>query len=192
MTRTPAQAIAVIQSEIRNHTDIGVGECQKNAHEVYGIGPGAATAYIAWLNAKFKHTDLATAPVGAWIFLSGGSTLVDGHPAGHVVINAGNGKVYSPGAPSDPNHWVLTTLAAIIAGWPGHVVVGWTEDNNGVRVPGLAPLAVNPPAPKKAPATPNIDKAVVATEAAVAANSGVRKRSLRNALRILKRWSTKY
>lgn len=192
MSRTPAQAIQAIQAQIARHANIGVGECQLNAHEVYGIGAGAASAYIAWLNAKYKHTDLASAPEGAFIYMDGGMTMVSGHPAGHVMIKAENGKFYTPGGPADPDHWYLTTMADLRAGWPWHHYVGWSEDNNGVRVGGLAPIRKAPPKPPAPAATPNVDQAVVATKRAVKANSGHKKKSLKRALGILKKWSAKY
>lgn len=149
MSRTPAQAIQAIRTHIARHTNIGSGMCQKNAHDVYGIGPRDASAYLAWLHAKYKHHDLDQAPVGAFVFMDGGHTIVDGHPAGHVLIKADeHGHFYTPGGPQDPDHWYVTTIAELRAGWPWHHVVGWTEDINGARVPGLA---VSKPKPKRKP-----------------------------------------
>lgn len=186
---TPDQAVAMIQAKIHARTNIGLGMCQANAHEIYGIGSGAASAYIAWLNAQFKHHDLGTAPIGAFIYMDGGHTVVQGHPAGHVVINAGGGKVYTPGGPQDQDHWYLTTLAEIRAGWPWHHYVGWSEDNNGVRVPGLEPVGK---AHKKVGPTPHVDAAVVATEKAIEKNQGAEKKALKGVLAVLKKFSTKF
>jgi hypothetical protein len=173
--RTPAQAIAEIQAEIRQHVNIGTGDCQKNAHLVYGIGSGFASAWLAWEGAKFKHSDLSKAPIGAFVYLDGGHTLVQGKPAGHVGIWAGDGHIYTPGGPKDPNHWYLTTIADIRAGWPWHHYVGWTEDINGVRVPGLTPIL-----PK--PVHPNIDAAIAAVTKAVHANTGAKQEKLKKIL----------
>lgn len=173
--RTPDQAIAAIQDEIHRHTDIGTGMCQKNSHDVYGIGGGYASAYLAWLGAKYKHTDLSTAPIGAFVYMDGGHTLVQGKPAGHVVINAGNGKVYTPGGPKDSDHWYLTTLDEIRQGWPWHHYVGWTEDNNGERVPGLEPVAARHPHHRH----PNIEAAISAVRLAVHANHGTKQAKLK-------------
>lgn len=140
--RTPAQAIAAIEDLARRHVNIGVGACQANAHEIYGIPTnGTPTAAAAWNSAHFKHTMKVPPTVGSFIYWTGGFS-----GAGHVAIYAGRGGllgrqhwVWSPGAPSDPSHWVKVRIKDIPAGWPGHVLQGWTEDIDGVRVPGLAP-----------------------------------------------------
>lgn len=142
LIRTPKQAIAAIESAAFQRINIGVGECQKNAHEIYNIvTDGTPTAAEAWAKAKFRHTMKVSPTVGSFVYWTGGSS-----GAGHVAIYAGRGGllgrehyVWSPGAPSDNDHWVKVRLKTIPAGWPGHVLAGWTEDIDGVRVQGLAP-----------------------------------------------------
>lgn len=175
--RTPAQAIAQIQADIRGHVNIGLGMCQKASHDIYGIGSGYESAYLAWLGAKYKHTDLSTAPVGAFVYMDGGHTLVQGKPAGHVMINAGNGKMYTPGGPTDGVHWYLTTINDLRQGWPWHHYVGWTEDNNGVRVPGLAPFIPTPVSHH-----PHLDNAAAELKIAVEHNSDPLKSELQHIL----------
>ncbi|WGL50634.1 hypothetical protein P5P86_11730 [Nocardioides sp. BP30] len=162
MPRTPAQVLATIRDLARRKVDIGTNDCQLNAHDIYLIGSGAATAAQAYERARYKHPlpnrpsdeQLAAIPLGAWIFWGGGQTIskATGKPSGHVAIWAGRvggvWSVWSPGAPGagNGNHWTLVPLTAIEAGWPAHFLLGWTEDNNGVRVPELAPAE---PKPKK-------------------------------------------
>lgn len=123
---TPAMAIAKIRGMMRAKTNIGKGLCQKNVRLVYGIGGGAPSAADAWKNAKYKHSMRESPPVGAFIFWTGGSS---GY--GHVAIYAGGGKVYSPGGPSDWYRWTLDPISSFGSSLN---LVGWTEDNNGVRV----------------------------------------------------------
>jgi hypothetical protein len=161
---TPARALARIRDLAARRVNIGLGMCQKNAHEIYGIPTdGTPTAAIAWDRAKHKHSMDTEPPRGAFIFWTGGHTIVDGKPAGHVAIYAGKEPfnplkplkrrvryVWSPGAPpdalggNDPSletRWVRVPLRSIGQSrlWPGHVTQGWAEDIDGVRVPGLKP-----------------------------------------------------
>lgn len=187
MPRTPAQALATIRDLAHRKADIGTNDCQLNAHNIYLIGSGAATAAQAYERAKYKHplpekltaAQLASIPLGAWIFWGGGTTISKqtGKPSGHVAIWAGviggTPMVWSPGAPGNGNgnHWTLVPLTAIEAGWPAHFLLGWTEDNNGVRVPGLAPAPEKKrrPAPvRKALASGRVYGALLAAAAKVA------------------------
>lgn len=154
--RTRFQALAAIRSLAFRKANISVGNCQRNAHEIYNIPTdGTPTAAAAWAKAKYRHTMVVEPPRGAFVYWTGGSS-----GAGHVAIYAGRAKfnplrpfrkrarlVWSPGAPTATcgpgadSRWVKCKLHDIPTGWPGHVLVGWTEDIDGVRVPGLAPRA---------------------------------------------------
>lgn len=152
---TPAQALTLIRALAREGTNIGEGDCLKNAHEIYGIpSNNTRSAALAWAAARFRHPMRVTPRRGAFVFWTGGQTIVAGRPAGHVAIYAGRAKfdprhplrkrphyVWSPGAPGAGRgaRWVRLRLRDIAAGWPGHQLVGWTEDIDGVRVAGLAP-----------------------------------------------------
>lgn len=157
MVRTPAQALAQIRALAAAKTDIGTGACQANAHNVYGIASdGTPSAADAYARAKYKHAlpakptkkQLKAIPVGAFFFFGGGHTIVKstGKPAGHIALWAGFHlgvpMVWSPGAPGTgcANRWVLVPMDSIMTGWPGHFILGWTEDIDGVRVAGLAPV----------------------------------------------------
>lgn len=148
-SRTPAQALAVIRTLARGRVDIGQGACLENAHNVYGIpSNNTRSAALAWDAALYKHPMSVEPRRGAFVFWTGGQTIVAGKPAGHVAIYAGRGRLrrrtryaWSPGAPGAGNsrRWVKVKLRDIAAGWPGHVLAGWSEDIDGVRVNGLAP-----------------------------------------------------
>lgn len=148
-SRTPGQALAVIRTLARARVDIGAGRCLENAHNVYGIPTnGTRSAALAWDAATHKHGMDVEPTIGSFVFYTGGHTIVAGKPAGHVVIYAGRGRIrrrthwaWSPGAPGPGNaaRWVKVRLRDIPAGWPGHVLAGWSEDIDGVRVHGLAP-----------------------------------------------------
>lgn len=156
--RTPKQVLAAIRAKARAKTFIGVGDCQMNAHNIYLIGGGAATAAAAFAAAKFKHGPNEKPTPGAFVFWSGGKTIshITGKPAGHVGIYSPSGwpfsraYFWSPGAPgtqADAGIWKRMKMADLAKGWPGHTYLGWTEDINGDRVPGLAPK-IKPPKPK--------------------------------------------
>jgi hypothetical protein len=161
---TPARALKRIRDLAARRVNIGIGACQANAHDIYGIPTdGTKTAALAWAKAKHRHNMDKDPTRGAWVFWTGGHTIVDGQPAGHVAVWSGRDPfnplkpfakrtrwVWSPGAPPDalggwdPSleyRWVRVPIRAITQSkaWPGHVLQGWTEDIDGVRVPGLAP-----------------------------------------------------
>lgn len=154
----PRAALAAIRRKAALRTPIGIGACQMNVHDIYGIPTdGTPTAAAAWAKAKHRHPMTTEPPRGAFVYWTGGGT-----GAGHVAIYAGRAKfnplrpfrkrarfVWSPGAPADAlggwdtslrGRWVKIPLHAISPSkdWTTpHVLAGWTEDNDGERVPGL-------------------------------------------------------
>ena len=66
------------------------------------------------------HTDLTNIPVGALIWYDG--TPI-GNPFGHVAMYAGNGMVYSNGAPTGVG---LIPLREPADGW-GEPIIGWSS-----------------------------------------------------------------
>jgi hypothetical protein len=112
----------------RAGTNFGVGHCQIFAHTAAGIGNGAPSAIAAWSAAKYKHAGDMSPPVGAFVFWSGGSAGF-----GHVAISNGGGMVWSTDV-KRAGKVDMVSLAWFRQHWPGIHYVGWTEDNNGVRV----------------------------------------------------------
>lgn len=115
----------------------GVGECLMRVRMCYGIAPagdfdgdGDADAMDAWERAHFRHRDLnpTAIPRGVPVFWSGGS-----HGHGHVAIATGDGKCWSTDI-LRPGMFDLVPISDIHAKW-GLLLLGWTEDLNGVRVP---------------------------------------------------------
>lgn len=129
MSRTPAQAVAAA-----NGIRVGYGgRCLQFVRVCYGIGAKFPSAKAAWAGAKRRHTTSSTAsiPVGAPIFLT--------HPNsryGHVAIYLGNGNMRTTNSTTNRIH---TDSVKKWVGW-GYKVDGWTEDLNGVTIPGLRPL----------------------------------------------------
>ncbi|MFC8733566.1 peptidoglycan-binding protein [Luteimicrobium sp. NPDC057192] len=130
--RTPAQALAWADQHDEGYN----GECERYAREAYGIPAGAGSAAEAWAEAKHKHTDLDDAPDGAFIFFSKA-----GDKYGHVGLKKGNQLRSTDSAKGHPH-------TAPLSYWTGagYKVLGWTEDNNGVRIAGLKPKAASKPA----------------------------------------------
>lgn len=81
-----------------------------------GAQQAAATAAAAGQ----LHTDMSNIPVGALIWYDG--TPV-GNPYGHVAMYAGNGMVYSNGAPTGVG---LIPLEEPATGW-GEPIIGWSS-----------------------------------------------------------------
>lgn len=136
MSRTPSQAVAAA-----NSITVGYGGmCLKFVRTCYGIGPKEPSAKAAWANAKRRHVTSSTAdiPVGAPIFLS--------HPKsryGHVAIYLGGGNMRTTNSTTNRIH---TDSVKKWIGW-GYKLDGWTEDLNGVTIPGLKPPAKPTPKP---------------------------------------------
>lgn len=105
------------------------GYCLREVRECYGVGPKAADAIGAWLDAKHKHieTDPRRIPRGAPIFWSGGS---GGH--GHIAIKAGAKNCWSTDI-KRPGYFDKVPVSLIAERW-GLKLLGWSSDLNGVEV----------------------------------------------------------
>jgi hypothetical protein len=106
------------------------GFCLREVRECYGVAAGAMDAADAWAEAEHKHheTDAATFPRGVPIFWTGGS-----HGHGHIAIATGyDGMCWSTDI-RRPGYFDHVPIEEIADKW-GLVLVGWTEDLNGVRV----------------------------------------------------------
>ncbi len=118
---TAAQIVARAAAQVGNRVQVGI--CQKWVRQNFGSPGGAPTAVAAWQNARFKHTS-ENPPPGAAVYW--------GEGAGHVAISAGNGMVYTTDYPQRGSVG-LAPIAAITSNW-GKPYLGWSEDNNGIRV----------------------------------------------------------
>lgn len=113
--RTAPEAAKVFKQKDRNE----VGMCLKEVQLAYAGGNMYPSAINQWDNAKQKHRDDKTPPVGAPVFYQGGRY-------GHVAIYIGNGMVRSTDAGgrgvmgTKPLNWFQ-------AGW-GYKYLGWTGD----------------------------------------------------------------
>jgi hypothetical protein len=127
---------------------IRAGTCLLQVRTVMGIqalgdydGDGAADAEDAWKRAKADGdthpiTSTTRIPRGAAVFWGGGS-----NDNGHVAIATGYGTgndatVWSPGVPSDSDHWRKVTIRAITWGW-GLELLGYSTSLNGEPIPDL-------------------------------------------------------
>ena len=137
--RTPSQAIEKATSITSGYG----GMCLKFVRVCFGIGSKYGSAKTAWANAKVKHytSSLTGIPTGAPIFFS--------HPKskyGHVTVYLGNGYMRTTNSATGRIH---TDPVSKWLGW-GYTLLGWTEDLNGVTIPGLkkkaTPVAVAGPA----------------------------------------------
>lgn len=137
MAKSAAQVAAWAKGQKDRNTRGWLGLCQKfcrMAAGAPGSPPGASDAITAWHRAKYRHTK-GTPPRGSFVFWSG-------HAHGHVAISAGDGWIYSNDIVQN-GHIDRVKLTRVREKWGLHYL-GWTEDNNGVRVSGLSP---NKPAP---------------------------------------------
>ncbi|ALY09598.1 hypothetical protein SALGADO_73 [Arthrobacter phage Salgado] len=118
------------------------GWCLQYVRETFGIPNGVyPTATSGWENAKFKHPG-EYAPLGVWTPLWFYMSKV---PAGHVVLQAPDGSIYSTSDPSNtPHHHPnLADLMAYYAYWGLPLTyLGWSEDIERVRV--VQPTPVKP------------------------------------------------
>lgn len=104
-----------------------IGMCLHYAGLVFGISSGPDTAWKAWQQTQFKHTD-QNFPSGVsfpvWFSGAGG--------AGHVAVYTPNG-IYSSPYSLASGHNVLSSIAQVEKLY-GVKYVGWSEDIEGKRV----------------------------------------------------------
>lgn len=116
-----------------------IGFCLNYAGRVFGISSGPATAFIAWQQTKFPHTD-QNFPMGVSfpVWFSGAEG------AGHVAVHTPNG-IYSSPYNQKTGHNVLVSIADVEKNY-GVKYLGWSEDIEGkqvikgVTVPNITPL----------------------------------------------------
>lgn len=123
--RTPdsvAQAMATAESMVGNQNYTNM--CLALVSRFYGYtsaGIESAQAAAGVIQAAGQmHTDMTDIPVGALIWYDG--TPI-GNPYGHVAMYAGNGMVYSNGAPTGVG---LISIDEPASGW-GEPIIGWSS-----------------------------------------------------------------
>lgn len=126
MANTPTEAIAKAKSISRGY----IGLCLMFVRICFGIDAKYPSAADAWANAKYKHrtTNIGGIPTGAPVFFS-----IPGNKYGHVAVYLGGGKFRT-------NYSARGTV--VTASLSDNVfntmkMLGWTEDINGVKIPGL-------------------------------------------------------
>ena len=125
--RTPSEAIAWSKTQTKGY----VGLCLVFVRSCFNIAVKYPSAAAAWAAAKKKHHTSSTAsiPAGAPVFFD-----VPGNKYDHVALYLGGGLFrtnYSAKGTvitASLDHAVFNTMR----------MLGWTEDLNGVTIPGLA------------------------------------------------------
>jgi hypothetical protein len=109
--------------------------CLKFARLAAGARGGTPNAKAAWRKARFRHTR-GTPPAGSFVFWGGGSH-------GHVAVSIGGGHIWSTDI-RRRGRVDRVTISQLNSKW--HLpYLGWSEDVNGVRIPGLkAPPSKGP------------------------------------------------
>ena len=119
--RTARQAAQAFKDKTRNE----VGMCLKEVQACYESGHAYPSAISQWDNAKTRHKNDRTPPIGAPVFWRGGKY-------GHVAIYVGNGKVRSTDA---GGRGIMGTVSLdwFARAW-GYTYVGWTGDLAGRKI----------------------------------------------------------
>jgi len=117
--------------------NIKAGLCLVYSRSVFGAPAVYATAWDAWNNAKYKHTnkDFPEASVPVW-FDWWGKLPGDKEKQqyGHTAVRDKSGKVYSSPLSGTGHAWFNSVDDLVKAFGNGMKYVGWSEDINNVRV----------------------------------------------------------
>lgn len=122
-----------------------IAECLRYADNVAGLSNGEQTAWIAWQNTQFPHTDSTPGNVAVpcWFsYYSGGFNL------GHVVWSIPGQGYYSSPWDRPKGHNVLSSIAEVERLY-GCRYVGWSEDISGLRVVKGGNVVTNPDSVKR-------------------------------------------
>lgn len=120
----PGEAVANANS----YSTYAVGYCLQWVRICWEVGSLYGSAIDAWNGARYKHPGDRNPPKGAPLFYRGGQY-------GHIVIAKDDG-MRSTDCPS------AGRVGNAALSWPethwGQQYLGWTEDLNGVKLPGLS------------------------------------------------------
>jgi hypothetical protein len=120
------------------------GWCLEYVRRAYGLGVVNPTAISAWQASKTQHRD-QNFPAGVWVPLW---FSVAGVPAGHVVLRAPDGSIYSTSDNTNTahHHKDLSDLMGYYAKYGKPLTyLGWTEDVQGTPVVHPVPDPVRQP-----------------------------------------------
>jgi hypothetical protein len=109
------------------------GWCLQYVRQAFGAPIVEPTATAGWANADYKHADW-NFPPGCWVPVW---FHMDTEPAGHVVLRAPDGSVYSTSHPTSTtptHHPNMAHLFQAYARYNPLTYLGWSEDISGVRV----------------------------------------------------------
>lgn len=107
-----------------------IAYCLEYADNVAGLSNGEYSAWIAWQNTQFPHTDPIPTDVAVpcWFeYYSGGVNL------GHVVWSIQGQQFYSSPYKQTIGHNVMNSIAEVEQLY-GVKYVGWSEDISGLKV----------------------------------------------------------
>lgn len=129
MARTPAQAVLAAK---RTNSYSPSGMCQQFTRVCFAIGGGFGSARAAWQGAMKRHpvSRGSQVPAGVPVYWLGGS-----RGYGHAAVSLGNGLCRSTDWPR--SRQVGTARIDDISRQWNMSLVGWTEDINGVKIPGI-------------------------------------------------------
>lgn len=107
-----------------------IGYCLKYADNVAGLSHGEQTAWIAWNNTQFPHTDPIPTDVDVPCWFS---YYLNGVNLGHVVWSIKGTQFYSSPYNKPTGHNVMSSIAEVERLY-GVKYVGWSEDISGLIV----------------------------------------------------------
>lgn len=116
-------------------TTVGtITRCLEYARKMFGAPAVERTAWLAWKNAQYRHTDALPTGVAYPLWFSYWGTI-DGvyDNYGHVVVYVPGEGYYSSPWQQGTTHAVLSSVAEVEATYYAKYV-GWTEDISTIRV----------------------------------------------------------
>jgi hypothetical protein len=109
------------------------GWCLQYVRQTFGLPARYGTATEAWEKSDSKHLDMDFPP-GVWLPLW---FSLEHEPAGHVVLRAPDGSIYSTSSPTGTtptHHPNLADLFVAYSRYNPLTYLGWTEDVAGYPV----------------------------------------------------------
>lgn len=126
----PSVSLANAKAESKKSAAYAIGLCLAHVNDWLGTPHVGGDAAGSWSKAKKRHTD-DNPPAGAPVFWTGGSS---GH--GHIALSEGGGTISTTDYPRAGHTGVGVSIHMPKDHW-GLKYAGWTEDLNGVSIPGL-------------------------------------------------------
>jgi hypothetical protein len=130
MANKPSVSLAKAKAESKLSKAYQAGLCLQHVNNWLNTPHLGGDAATSWAHAKHKHTD-SNPPAGAPVFWTGGSS---GH--GHIALSEGGGKISTTDYPRTGHTGTGVSIHMPKDHWGLHYA-GWSEDLNGVSIPGL-------------------------------------------------------